>query len=65
MSIHFTTGHWLLGQIKRFSKRSAGFDYYGRGLSMIFVKNANSDDLYKLLQIAMAEQDLQRRAELW
>ena len=41
-----------------------GGRFRGRGLSMRFCRNANSDDLEKLFQIAMAEQDLTRRAEL-
>lgn len=45
----------------------AGIDvgrFRGRGLSMRFCRNASPDDLEKLLQIAMTEQDLTRRAEL-
>lgn len=41
-----------------------GERFHGRGLSMRFCRNASSKDLEKLLQIAMAEQDLTRRAEL-
>ena len=45
----------------------AGVDgerYRGRGLSMRFARNASPEDLDKLLQTALAEQDLQKRAEL-
>jgi len=45
----------------------AGVDgerYHGRGLSMLFCRSASSEDLEKLLKIAMAEKDLTRQAEL-
>ena len=41
-----------------------GERFRGHGISMHFCRNANSADLDKLFQIAMAEQGLTRRAEL-
>jgi hypothetical protein len=45
----------------------AGIDdkrFHGRGLSMRFCRNASPENLEKLLEIAMEEQDLTRKAEL-
>ncbi|MCL2300245.1 MAG: hypothetical protein FWC27_08900 [Firmicutes bacterium] len=43
---------------------ATGEKFRGRGISMQFARNASSAELGKLLQIAIAEQNLQKKAEL-